>query len=180
MTITFDNDNDVVVYALERIISYARTHRYFFVTQCVWWLASSIGLEKGLVVHIDNLRIQSEVYLSPSDRATVTARVHPERVSQIELSGLNDEDYICCDIGESSKAESEYSNTSQDQKYDQVFHNCEEFLRQFEIDRKIIAERSLKNSQQLPRKLRSGVLKRQKLRKTYRQQMVGIEETELR
>jgi len=180
MTITFDNDNDIVVYTPEKIICYARMHRYLFVGQCVWLLALSVLLEKGLVVHINNLQIRSELYLAPADSATDTARVHSGRVSQIELSGLNQEDYISCDIRESSKAESEYSNTSQDQKHDQVFHNCEEFLRQSKIDRKIIVEQSLKNSQQLPWKLRSGVLKRRKLRKTYRQQTLGIEEPELR
>jgi len=104
ITITFDNDNDVVVYALEKIISYPRMRRYLFVAQCVWWLALSIGLEKGLVVHIDNLRIQLEVYMAPAEIATDTARVHPESVSQIEYSCLNQEDYIGCDIGECSKA----------------------------------------------------------------------------
>jgi len=55
MTITFENDNDVIVYALEKIISYARRTRQVFAAQCIWWLASLIGLEQGLVVHIDNL-----------------------------------------------------------------------------------------------------------------------------
>ena len=56
MTITFENESDVIVYALEKIISYARRTQQVFVAQCVWWLASIIGLESGLVVHIDNLR----------------------------------------------------------------------------------------------------------------------------
>jgi len=56
MTITFENDNDVVLYALEKIIAYARRTQQIFVAQCVWWLASIIGLDKGLVVHINNLR----------------------------------------------------------------------------------------------------------------------------
>jgi len=55
MTITFENESDVIVYALEKIISYARRTQQVFVAQCVWWLASIIGLESGLVIHIDNL-----------------------------------------------------------------------------------------------------------------------------
>jgi hypothetical protein len=47
MTITFENDNDVIIYALEKIISYARRTQQIFVAQCVWWLASIIGLEQG-------------------------------------------------------------------------------------------------------------------------------------
>jgi len=55
MTINFENDNDVIVYALEKIIAYARSTQQIFVAQCVWWLASIIGLDKGLTIHIDNL-----------------------------------------------------------------------------------------------------------------------------
>jgi len=61
MTITFENDNDIIVYALEKVISYARRSQQVFVAQCVWWLASIIGLEQGLVNHIDNLRSQSNI-----------------------------------------------------------------------------------------------------------------------
>jgi len=60
MTITFENDNDIIVYALEKIISYARDNRYIFVAQSVWWIASVIGISEGLAMHIDNLRIQFE------------------------------------------------------------------------------------------------------------------------
>jgi hypothetical protein len=61
MTITFENENDVIIYALEKTISYARTTQQIFVAQCVWWLASIIGLEQGLIVHIDNQRKGAEV-----------------------------------------------------------------------------------------------------------------------
>jgi len=56
MSITFDNDNDLIVYALEKIISYARQYQYIFIAQSVWWLASIIGLEQGLIIHINNLK----------------------------------------------------------------------------------------------------------------------------
>jgi len=49
MTISFVNDNDIIVYALERIIDYARKNQYIFIAQGVWWIASTIGLESGLV-----------------------------------------------------------------------------------------------------------------------------------
>jgi len=55
MTITFENESDVIVYALEKIISYTRRTQQIFVAQCVWWLGLIIGLESGLVVRIDNL-----------------------------------------------------------------------------------------------------------------------------
>jgi hypothetical protein len=59
MIITFQNDNDVIVYALEKIISYARNNQYIFLAQSVWWISSIIGLHEGLVIHINNLRKRS-------------------------------------------------------------------------------------------------------------------------
>ena len=55
MTITFTNDSDIIVYALEKIISFARENQYFFVANCAWWFAGVIGLDEGLTIHIDNL-----------------------------------------------------------------------------------------------------------------------------
>jgi len=79
MTITFDNDNDVIVYALEKIILYAWRTQQIFAAQWVWWLASIIGLEQGLLVHINNLR-QSE---NPEPLTAYSGRVQPDRVQQI-------------------------------------------------------------------------------------------------
>jgi len=60
MTITFKDDNDVIIYALEKIISYARDNRYIFLAQSIWWISSIIGLQQGLVNYIDTLRVRSE------------------------------------------------------------------------------------------------------------------------
>jgi len=79
MTITFENDNDVIVYALEKVISYARGTQQIFVAQCIWWLASIIGLEQALVIHIDNLRKRE--YSAPSEKYSDI--VHPDRTQQI-------------------------------------------------------------------------------------------------
>ena len=64
MTITFENHNDVIVYALEKVIFYARRNQQIFVAHCVWWLASIIGLEQGLVNHIDNIQSRVEVAIA--------------------------------------------------------------------------------------------------------------------
>jgi len=61
MTITFENDHNVIVYALEKIVTYARKHQYIFVAQSVWWLASIIGLTEGLIVHIDTLEKRTDI-----------------------------------------------------------------------------------------------------------------------
>jgi len=56
MPVTFENDNDIIVYALECVIAHARRTQHIFVAQCLWWLASIIGLEKELVSRIDRLQ----------------------------------------------------------------------------------------------------------------------------
>ena len=56
MPVTFENDNDIIVYALECVIAHARRTQQVFVAQCVWWLALIIGLERELVSHIDKLQ----------------------------------------------------------------------------------------------------------------------------
>jgi hypothetical protein len=92
MTVTFENDNDIIVYALEKIISYARRTQQIFVEQCVWWLALIIGLETGLVNHIDNLRKREDVLKQArvsEERREVPEedqsfqQVHPDRVAHI-------------------------------------------------------------------------------------------------
>jgi hypothetical protein len=100
MTITFENDNDVIVYGLEKVISYARRTQQIFVAQCVWWLASIIGLESNLIAYIDKLRKQEELVpeepkeliegseqpqgrQEPAKSDPRSAEVHPDRVGQI-------------------------------------------------------------------------------------------------
>jgi hypothetical protein len=71
MTITFANNNDVIVYALAKIISYAQDTQQVFVAQCVWWLVSVIGLEQGLVHFIDNLQARAETAVVPEENPVV-------------------------------------------------------------------------------------------------------------
>ena len=61
MTITFENDSDVIVYALEKIVSFARTNQYLFVANCAWWIAGITGLDSGLTIFIDNLEARKRV-----------------------------------------------------------------------------------------------------------------------
>jgi hypothetical protein len=55
MTITLENDSDVIVYALEIKISFARENQYLFVVNCAWWIAGIIGFDSGLIALINNL-----------------------------------------------------------------------------------------------------------------------------
>jgi len=54
MTIIFENDSDVIVDALEKIISFAKENQYLFVANCAWWIARVIGLDNGLLIYINN------------------------------------------------------------------------------------------------------------------------------
>ena len=97
MSITFENDNNIIVYTLERIISYARRNQQVFVAQCVWWLASIIGLEEELIIRINILRrktvIVSQESIGDSGKESVAkntveiqetvTNIHPDRVTQI-------------------------------------------------------------------------------------------------
>jgi hypothetical protein len=84
MTITFENDSDVIVYALEKIVSFARENQYLFVANCVWWIAGIIGLDSGLTIFIDRLESQKrdcqprEISTTPRD---IARRVSPGKQS---------------------------------------------------------------------------------------------------
>jgi hypothetical protein len=94
MTITFDKENDIIVYSLEKIISYAKQTQEIVVPQCLWWRASIIGLERGLIRYIDIVRNreyavrQEESQLLDDstkelDSEYMSFRVHPSWVDQI-------------------------------------------------------------------------------------------------
>jgi len=81
MIITFGNDKDVIIYALDKIISFARDNQYIFLSQSVWWISSIIGLQEGLTIHIDKLKKRNdsgnlEIRVAPLVRQDPLA-VHP-------------------------------------------------------------------------------------------------------
>jgi len=87
MPVTFEKDSDIILYALECVISHARRTQQIFVAQCVRWLTSVLGLEKELVSHIDKLqgpkdttfqeRLHREVSATPRDLA------NDQRIDQV-------------------------------------------------------------------------------------------------
>jgi len=60
MTISFENYNEVIIYTLEKIISYARDNQYIFLAQSIWWISWIIGLQLGLVTYIVTLQFRSK------------------------------------------------------------------------------------------------------------------------
>jgi len=111
MTITFKDDKDVIVYALEKVISYARGTQQIFVAQCVWWLASIIGLEQGLITYIDNIQSRIKVRVIPEESETVNR----ETVSP-DTKDIQEED-----------------------RQDKVLRECEDYLRDSGQQREIAA-----------------------------------------
>jgi len=70
-----------------------------------------VGLESGLVTHIDNLRIQLEIYQAPSVACSNPGIVHPDRLSHINESIPVQEEQSS---EGSRELESEQSCTSED------------------------------------------------------------------
>jgi len=129
MTVTFENDNNIIVYALEKIISYARYNKYIFVAQCVWWLSNIIGLEQGLLNHIDNLQSQVEVFQAPENTPTGAQIINPPRLHII------------------NKYE---SRNSESDKQDRILKDCEEFLRSSRAAKRKIDKNSGKQKKESP------------------------------
>jgi len=118
MTITFENDNDVIVYALEKVISYAKRTQQIFVAQVVWWLASVIGIERGLISYIDT--IQSRV------ETTVNSGRVPEELA----------------IAVTKSVSPQPRDIQEETRRDRVLWDCEEFLREPRRSRDIAALKS--------------------------------------
>jgi hypothetical protein len=162
MTITFENDNDVIVYALEKIISYARDNQYIFLAQSVWWISSIIGLQEGLVIHIDKLRIRKDIEVErPRDDIEY---IHPSRIQNLETSD-----------GDLVHSEATSNSTEEDDIHNEIINNCETFL--------ALSRHKRKTAGCLTRQASRVVKKRanrKKPIKTFGTQTEGINGSELR
>jgi hypothetical protein len=98
MTFTFENDSDIIIYALEKVITHARRAQQIFLAQCVWWLATIIGLYQGLIKYIHNLHQVPQITIARSvsatprdfteDRRDCFETIHPDRIPQITIARL--------------------------------------------------------------------------------------------
>jgi hypothetical protein len=183
MTITFKNNNDVIVYPLEKVISHARDNQYIFLAQSVWWISSILGLQQELITHIDTLKIRSGIQIT---RETLTSaenqesldilreesvantdtdrRIHPSRIGRILES---DHSYINSGNKSSSTSETDIHNA--------ILDNCETALQQSEQERKAIGRKNRQVSKVVKRKAN-----KKKPIKTFGTQTEGIDGSELR
>jgi len=94
MTITFENDNDVIVYALEKIIYFAKENRYLFVANCAWWIAGVIGFHHDLTIYINKFDKKASEHsrkVSPTPRdipedprsRSPKSHIDPDRLEQL-------------------------------------------------------------------------------------------------
>jgi len=128
MTITFENESDVIAYAFEKILSDARRNQQIFVAQCVWWLASIIGLEQGLINYIDNIQSRIEVTVT-SDKALYISVATSEPFDKEQSDKRKSISPVPRDIQEESR------------QY-QVLEVCEEYLKESRRLREIVALKS--------------------------------------
>jgi hypothetical protein len=115
MTITFESDNDVIVYALEKIISHARRIQQIFVAQTIWWISSIIGLETNLVTYIDTLHGRTVIDPGAAELESDPASPPNQRVSPVPR------------------------DNQEDQRRDMILKECEEYLKDSRRLREIAA-----------------------------------------
>jgi hypothetical protein len=162
MTITFEHDNDVIIYALEKIISYARDNRYIFLAQSVWWISSIIGLQEGLVIHIDNLRKRDVINKVEIGSDSVVSGVHPDRIINL----LNSEDSY-------DPSEDDSESITETKIHNEIIDNCEQFLSESKKEREAIGRKNRQVSRVVKRKAKKSL-------KTFGTQTEGIDGNELR
>jgi hypothetical protein len=177
MTITFDDNTDAIIYALENIIFFARDNQYIFLGQSVWWISSIIGLQQGLDIHIDSLKEQSnlgkpELQPASSDSRELPriqqreisdiSHIHPSRVSRL---GTTNSDYIV--------SEGDSVSTTETNIHNEVIENCELFLEQSKQERGAIGRKTRQASRIARRKAKNPI-------KTFGTQTQGIDGSELR
>jgi hypothetical protein len=121
VTITFENDNDVIIYDLEMVIAFGRTIQQIFLAQCVWWIASVVGLKQRLVSDIDNLNGRVSVI---KELRTV------EGPSELQANGLN-KTAIPVEVISPGKVVSPVPrNTPESQSQDRYLKECDQFIRE--------------------------------------------------
>jgi hypothetical protein len=159
MTFTFECDKDVIVYALEKILSFARDNQYILLAQSIWWISSIIRLQQGLIIYIDNLKGRSELRPESSIR-----QMSPAESEKIQTS---DGDYIDSDIESVSTTETNIHN--------EILNTCEVLLTESKKEWKAIGRLNQQASRIVKRKAN-----KKKPIKNFGTQTEGIDGSELR
>jgi hypothetical protein len=144
MTLNMENDNVGIVYALEKIISYARYNQYICLAQRVWWISSIVGLQSGLFNHIENFKEQTNsAGLKMSDTPWDGIRQLDNDLKVLEPTHPARASHICDRIATGSTSGDCLSESSDDDIQNQVVENCEAFFAQSKLGWKQIARKNL-------------------------------------
>jgi len=161
MTLTFENDTEVVVYTLQKILSYARDNQYIFLAQSIWWISSIIGLQQGWIVHIDDWQWPVNIDRSIESVAVKASRItiQSDSVSRI----LNSNDSLV-------ESEDNSVSTSESDIHDRILQQCEKFLEPSQKDRKFIGRKNQLTSKRVQKKVKG----------TFGDQVRGIDSSQLK
>jgi hypothetical protein len=177
MTLSFESDKDVIIYALEKIISYAREYQYIFLAQSVWWISSILHLQEGLIIHIDNLKSREGVNLAQEVHETSDGEL-PVKGTFIHLSRAHQIQHSEDSYNESN---SESDSTTETNIHNEIIDNCEAFLAQSQEERKAVGRLTRQASKKVKRKAdRIAKRKANKPIRTFGTQTEGIDGSELR
>jgi len=111
--VTFENDNNVIIFPFEKLISYARDNQYIFLAQSIWWISSIIGLQEGLIRQINNQQKQCKVSSEKKREVSATSRDIQEEQCVLWSSNSNRED----------------PEDLNSRRQGQILRECEEILR---------------------------------------------------
>jgi hypothetical protein len=104
----------------EKVIAYARRTQQIFVAHCVWWLASIIGLEQGLINHLDNIQSRVEVATAAEVLSEdITSAVKDTRKQRKEVPGSRKVSPTPRDVQDDLRIDCETDNVHPDRR-DQV------------------------------------------------------------
>jgi hypothetical protein len=76
MQMTFENENELMVYALARILCDTKKNHFQFVVQCLWWLAPNIGLEHNLIIDLKNHHSRIEGFFEHDVKSFIISNLH--------------------------------------------------------------------------------------------------------
>lgn len=96
MTIMFDKNKIIIVYALEKVIFYTRDYQYIFLAQSLWWISSVLVFQQGLCIYIDKLKTNQNTGTSKIQNIEVNdiaelrvldSHIHQENIESIQGTG---------------------------------------------------------------------------------------------
>jgi len=154
MPITFEKDNNVIVYAFEKIIAFCWDNQYIYIAQCIWWISSVVRLQQGITIHIDNTWLWG---------STIA-----EDILSVAVSYENGKIYTD-QIGHFRDSVDKSDNESN--RLDSVLKTTEELLN--------LSKRQRNNFQKTKWELSNGVENAWEITKTYQTQTDGMEDSEL-